>query len=131
MSGAMATSSIHQQQSSCSLLLLDPWPHGGTKDSTSQACSWVPQGIRKATDDPVCVLACVHMILYNRNWLGTFGSTFVVPLEQTLVINFHTMKLVPTFQRLYSSRKPDPWSLLPNIFSEYDQFVKPSITLIS
>lgn len=54
-----------------------------------------------------------------------------VPLEQTLVLNFHTTKLVPTFQRHYSSRELDPWSLLPNVFSGYDQFVKPNITLIS
>lgn len=59
--GDMVISSIHQQQSWCSLLFLDPWLHGQTKDLTSQAHSWVSQGICKATAEPVCVLGCVHI----------------------------------------------------------------------
>ena len=55
----------------------------------------------------------------------------IVPLQQTLLLNFNAVRLALTFQRHYSSRGLDPCSLLPNAFSEYDQSVKPNTTLIS
>lgn len=66
MSGAMATSSIDQQQRLSSLFLLDPWLHGGTKGLTSQAHSSVPQRICKATADPACVEVCAHHIIKQK-----------------------------------------------------------------